>query len=146
SLIESNLGTLQVNLGWLALSYLAAVPSLITFATLVLIVGLLARNFREANSLATPVMLIPLASMMVGILEPQMTPGLLVTPVANTTLIIREVLTQRISVGAFVLAFVSSCAYAGLLLSAAARVFTNEQLVKPAWEPVSLSGFRAGLA
>jgi membrane protease YdiL (CAAX protease family) len=33
-----------------------------------------------------------------------------------------------------------------LLLSAAARVFTNEQLVNPAWEPVSLKGFRSGLA
>src|SRR6185503_16436584 len=107
--------------------------SLITFATLVLIIGLLARNFREANALATPVMLIPLASMMVGMLEPQMSPGLLVTPVANTTVIIREVLTHRVSAGAFVLAFISSCVYAGLLLSAAARVFTNEQLVNPSW-------------
>ena len=90
--MESGLARLKISVGALALSYLAAVPTLITFATLVLIVGLLARNFREANSLATPVMLIPLASMMVGMMEPAMTPGLLVTPVANTTIIIREAL------------------------------------------------------
>jgi membrane protease YdiL (CAAX protease family) len=121
------------------------VPTLITFATLVLIVGLVARNFREANSLATPVMMVPLASMLVAIAEPEMTPGLLVTPVANTTLIIREVLTGRITPGPFILAFISSTVYAGLLLSLAGRVFTNEQLVNPSWEQVSLIGLkRAG--
>src|SRR6185295_15181490 len=94
---EPELGNLKISIGALALSYLAAVPTLITFATLVLIVGLLARNFREANSLATPIMMIPLASMLVGVLEPKMSPGLLVTPVANTTIIIREVLTGRMT-------------------------------------------------
>ena len=142
SLMETQMGQLQIDLPALALTYLAAVPTLITFATLVLIVGLVARNFREANSLATPVMLIPLASMLVAIAEPDMSPGMLVTPVANTTLIIREVLTGRITMGPFVLAFISSTVYAGLLLSLAARVFTNEQLVNPAWEPVSMKGLR----
>src|SRR5439155_13273138 len=139
---ESELGRLQISLSGLLLTYLASVPSVITFPAMVLIVGLLARNFREANSLATPIMMIPLASMLVAIAEPVMTPGLLVTPVANTTLIIKEVLTGRITAGPFVLAFISSMIYAGLFLSMAARVFTNEQLVNPAWEPVSLKGLR----
>ncbi|HYO08859.1 MAG TPA: ABC transporter permease subunit/CPBP intramembrane protease [Tepidisphaeraceae bacterium] len=144
SLIEASMGNMTISLSALSLTYLAAVPTLITFSTMVLIVGLLARNFREANSLATPLMMIPLASMVVGIAEPEMSPGLLVTPVANTTIIIREVLTGRVSPGPFVLAFISSCAYAGLLLSVAARVFTNEQLVNPSWEPVSLKGLTPG--
>ena len=142
SFVETQMGRLQIDMTALALTYLAAVPTLITFATLVLIVGLVARNFREANSLATPVMMIPLASMLVAIAEPEMSPGLLVTPVANTTLIIREVLTGRITPGPFVMAFISSTVYAGLLLSLAARVFTNEQLVNPSWEPVSVKGLR----
>jgi sodium transport system permease protein len=144
SLIESGMGKMTISIPALALTYLAAVPTLITFSTLVLIVGLLARNFREANSLATPIMMIPLASMLVGIAEPEMSPGLLVTPVANTTLIIREALTGRITAGPFILAFISSTVYAGLFLSLAARVFTNEQLVNPSWEPVSLKGLRPG--
>jgi sodium transport system permease protein len=142
SLVETQMGRLQIDLPALALTYLAAVPTLITFTTLVLIVGLVARNFREANSLATPIMMIPLASMLIAIAEPEMSPGLLVTPVANTTLIIREVLTGRITLAPFALAFISSTVYAALLLSLAARVFTNEQLVNPAWEPVSLKGLR----
>lgn len=142
SLIESSMGTLTINLHAMALTYLAAVPTLITFTTLVLIIGLLARTFREANHLATPIMMIPLAAMLVGVAEPDMTPALLVTPVANTTLIIREALTGRVTPGPFVLAFISSTVYAGLLLSAAAKLFSNEQLVNPAWEPVSLKGLR----
>ena len=124
----------------LALTYLAAVPALILFSTVVLIVGLLARNFREANAFATPVMRLPLASLAAGIMEPKATPAILVTPIANTTVIIREVLTGRATAAAFVLAFASSAIYAGLMLSVAARLFSNEQLVNPAWEPLSFKG------
>jgi sodium transport system permease protein len=145
SLIEAQAGTMQISLPKLALTYAAAVPTLITFTTLVLIIGLIARNFREANHLATPVMMIPLASMLVAIAEPKMSPGLLVTPVANTTLIIKEVLTGRITPGPFVLATISSCVYAGLFLSLAARLFTNEQLVNPSWEPISIKGLRPAM-
>ena len=141
---DKAMGGLSINPTSLLLTYVAAVPTLITFTTMVLILGLMARNFREANALATPVMLIPLVSMIVAVAEPALSPGLLVTPVANTTLIIREVLTGRATVGPFVLAFASSCLFAGLLLSLAARVFTSEQLVNPAWEPLSLSGFKRG--
>jgi sodium transport system permease protein len=126
----------------LLLSYVASIPALIFFSALVLIVGLVARNFREANSYATPTMLLPLASMAVGIAEPAATPALLLTPVANTTVIIREVLTGRATFWAFALAFLSSCVYAGIVLSLAARVFRSEQLVNPSWEPLSLKGLR----
>src|SRR6185295_10036304 len=80
SLFEGPMGALTINMKALGLTYLAAVPTLITFTTLVLIVGLLARTFREANHFATPIMMIPLASMLIGIAEPDMTPALLVTP------------------------------------------------------------------
>jgi sodium transport system permease protein len=142
-LSEAKAGTVALSIDpkALALSYLAAVPTLIFFTALVLMVGLLARNLREANAYATPLMMVPIASMLVGIADPGTTPGLLVTPVANTTVIIRAVLTGHASVAAFALAFFSSGLYAGLVLSLAGRVFTNEQLVNPAWEPLSFRGF-----
>jgi sodium transport system permease protein len=126
----------------LLLSYVASIPALIFFSAIVLIVGLVAWNFREANSFATPTMLLPLGSMAVGIAEPAATPAILLTPVANTTVIIREVLTGRATFAAFALAFVSSCLYATIVLSFAARVFRSEQLVNPSWEPLSLKGLR----
>ena len=83
-------------------------------------------------------MLLPLASMAVGIAEPEATPAMLITPVANTTVIIREVLTGRATFGAFVLAFASSCVYAGLMLSLAARAVQQRAARQP--------GVGAGLA
>jgi sodium transport system permease protein len=126
----------------LALSYLAAVPTLIFFSALVLMVGMMARNIREANSYATPIMLLPVGSMLIQVANPRITPGLMVTPVANTTLIIQDVLTGHAHFGDFFLAMVSSFFFAGLVLSMAGRLFTNEQLVNPAWEPISFRGFR----
>jgi|GEM_PF-1355986 len=131
----------QIDPWALCLSYIAAVPTLIFFTALVLLAGLLARNLREANAYATPLMMVPISSMLVGIADPDTTPGLLVTPVANTTLIIRGILTGHASLGEFALAFCSSGLYAGLVLSLAGRLFTNEQLVNPAWEPLSFKGF-----
>ncbi len=113
-------------------------PSILFFTTIVLIVGLMARNFREANAFATPVMLIPLASIAVSLLEPKASAALLLTPVASTTVIIREVLTDQASWPSFLLAFGSSTVYTVMLLGVAARLFSNEQLVNPAWEPVTI--------
>jgi membrane protease YdiL (CAAX protease family) len=80
--------------------------------------------------------------MFVSITDPKATPGLLVTPTVNTTLVIRDVLAGQATPSAFLIAFVSSCLYAGLAISLAARLFTTEQLVNPAWEPLSVKGLR----
>jgi sodium transport system permease protein len=128
----------------LLLSYLAAVPTLIFFAAAALVVALFARNYREANSYVTPVMLVSMAPMFVSIAEPKASLGLLVTPVINTSIVIRDVLTGQANAGSFLLAFFASCLYAVLMLSLAARIFSSEALVNPAWEPLSLKGFRRG--
>lgn len=135
-------GTLAISFGALGLTYLAVLPGLILFSTLVMVVGLFARSFREANSYATPVMMIPLLSLIVSIGQPETTRGLLVTPVLNTAVVIRDVLTGHATAQAFLLAFVSNCVYAGLMLSLATRMFTSEQLVNPTWEALSFPGLR----
>lgn len=144
TLIQEGPVNLNISPAMLALSFVAAVPALVFFTAIVMIVGLVARNFREANAFATPVMLIPLGAMIVGMLEPPASAAMLITPVASTSVIIREVLTGRATAGQFVLAFVSSCLYAGLILSVAGRLFSSEQLVNPGWEPLSLKGLRRG--
>ncbi|HZZ42129.1 MAG TPA: ABC transporter permease subunit/CPBP intramembrane protease [Tepidisphaeraceae bacterium] len=133
-------GTLTISPSALGLAYLAAVPTLIFFSAIVLVVGLLARTYREASSMATPVMLLPVISMVVGLAEPKISAAILITPIVNTTVIIREALTGRVSIEAFAAAFAASCLYAGLLVSAAARLFSNEQLVNSNWEPLSIRG------
>jgi sodium transport system permease protein len=140
SLMASPGEQLSLSLGTLVVTFLAAIPAIVFFTSLVMIVGLLARTFKEANSYATPAMLLPLASLALSIADVKATPGLLITPIANTTLVMRDLLRGKGSFGAFALTLVSSLVYAGLLLSVAARLFSNEQLVNPAWEPLSTRG------
>ncbi len=128
----------------LLLAYLAAVPTIVFFAALVMLVGLFARNYREANSFATPVMLLSLIPVLISMGDPKATPALLVTPCVNTTLVIRDVLSGRGNVSDFAIAFGSSMVYAALMLSLAGRVFSSESLVNPSWEPLSLKGLRKG--
>ena len=135
---------LTINYSSLALAFLASVPALVFFTAMVLLVGLLARTFREANSYATPAMLLPIASLALTIADVQATPGLLVTPIANTTLVMRDILRNKFLAGQFTVASISSLVYAGLLLSIAARLFSNEQLVNPSWEPLSMKGLGRG--
>lgn len=142
SMTARTLGALTIDPGALALAYLAAVPTIIFFAAMAMVVGLAARNYREANAYATPIFLLPMVPMVVSIVEPKPTLGLLATPIVNTTLVVRDVLTGHPSAGAFLLAFASSCLFAGLMLSMAARLFSTEDLVNPAWEPLSLKGLR----
>ena len=137
-----DLGTMTISPSALALTYLASLPTLIFFTAMVMIVGLFARSFREANSYATPVMLLPMLALIVSIGDPPTTRPLLLTPIVNTALVIRDVLTGRGTVGAFLLAFGSSCVYATLMLSASARMFTSDRHVNPTWEPLSIRGLR----
>jgi membrane protease YdiL (CAAX protease family) len=86
-----------------------------------------------------------MAPMFVSLTEPKTTLSLLVTPMVNTTLIIRDVLTGHGTAQAFLIAFASSTLYAGLMLSLASRLFSTEDLVNTAWEPLSLKGLRQGM-
>ena len=87
SIVQADkLGSLSISPTGLLLTYIAAVPTLITFATTVLILGLIARTFREANALATPVMMIPMAAMVIAVAEPAISPGLMVNDISSTTL------------------------------------------------------------
>jgi sodium transport system permease protein len=140
STMSKPVDALSIDFAALGLCFLAALPALAFFTSMVLLVGLLARTFREANSYATPAMLLPIASLALTIADVQATPGLLVTPIANTTLVMRDILRDRFLPGQFLLASISSLVYAGLLMSIASRLFSNEQLVNPSWEPLSLKG------
>lgn len=134
-----------LDFGALALAYVAAVPTIVFVAALCLVVALFARNYKEANSYATPVFFLAMVPALMNLTEAKATPALLVTPAINSSLVIRDVLHGQISLQAFGLAFISSCLYAGLMLSVAARLFSSEDLVNPAWEPLSLKGLRRGV-
>jgi len=139
---KEQLGAVSINAPALALAFLATIPALVLFSAIVMWVGLVARTYREANSFAAPVMMLPMAAMAIGLADPASTQALMATPIANTTLIIRDILTSRVTLPNFLLAAGSNLLFATVVLSITARLFTNEQLVNPSWEPLSLKGFK----
>lgn len=136
------MGRVAISPASIALAYAAVVPTLALFSAIVMCVGLVARTYREANSFAMPVMMLPMAAMAIGIADPPTTKALLATPIANTTILLRDILTGRVTAANFALACCANLLLAAAVISIAARLFTNEQLVNPAWEPISLKGFR----
>jgi sodium transport system permease protein len=134
-------GTVAINPGAMALAFVATIPALVLFSAMVMCVGLVARNYREANSFAAPVMMIPMVAMAIGLVDPPTSNALLWTPVANTTVIIRDILTARLTIPNLVVASLANLLFAAVVVSISARLFTNEQLVNPSWEPLSLKGF-----
>lgn len=139
---RGQLGSVSINPSALALAFLATIPALVLFSAIVMCVGMIARTYREANSFAAPVMMLPMAAMAIGLADPASTNALMATPIANTTLIIRDILTSRVTLPFFTLAAASNLLFAAVVLSITARLFTNEQLVNPSWEPLSLKGFK----
>lgn len=139
---QEQLSSMALDAGKLVLAFLSAVPALVLFSAMVLCVGLIARTYREANSFAGPVMLLPMLAMVVAVIDPPATYGILMTPVANTTVVIRDILTDRITAVNFAVAAGANLLFAAVVLSVSARLFTNEQLVNPSWEPLSFKGLR----
>jgi sodium transport system permease protein len=68
-------GALSINPGALALTYLAAVPTIIFLAAATLCLALMARNYKEANASVSAVMMVALVPMIVSITEPKTTPA-----------------------------------------------------------------------
>src|SRR5438094_3772873 len=80
----------------LALAYLAAVPAVIFCAAAALVVGLFARNYREANAYGTPIFFLPMAPMLLSITEPKTSPGLAITPIVTTVIASRTCLPGHV--------------------------------------------------
>jgi sodium transport system permease protein len=133
-------GMIQIRPELVVAAFLTAIPTLVMFSAMMLLVGMIARTFREANSYTLPVMLLPMGSIAVGIIEPTTTAGLLVTPVLGATVVMRDVLMGVGRLDHAVLSGGASLVLAVIVLIASSRLFSNEQLVNPQWEPLSLRG------
>lgn len=106
-------------------------PLTLLFAGLLLAVSSFAANFKEAQVYCLPVYLVPmLALLFVALpgLEPE--GPLLVAPVINTALLIKELFLGHEGLEkAFVFVFLSTILYAVVAVAFAARVFAREEVL-----------------
>ncbi len=130
---------LPIDLPWssLAMTVVALVPASIFYAAVMLAVAALARSFKEAQNLLTPIYMVFMMPSMLAMLPwIKLTPLAALVPAVNIALLTREIITGNMQPLPVVLCIVSSVIYTGIALALAARIYSSERLLF-APEPLS---------
>jgi sodium transport system permease protein len=105
-------------------------PLSVFFSGALLALALFAKTFREAQSYVAPLMLLIVLPAATSFL-----PGVelnfktLFVPILNTSLVSKEILAGTYHWGFIALIFITSCAYAGIAMSYAVRLFNDEKVL-----------------
>jgi sodium transport system permease protein len=93
-------------------------------------VAALARSFKEAQNLLTPVYLICIMpAILAQVSTMELTYATALIPVGNIALLAREFITGRFSPGIVSLALLSTLFYAAIAINIAARIYNSERLL-----------------
>lgn len=116
----------------------AVVLTAMLLGGIMLVSAALARSFRDANNLLTPVLFIALTPAIFAILpRSSLTAKWAAVPIANCVLLMKGILTKDWALSAAFVVVISTAAYTALLLILAARIFSDERAL------FSLEGPRA---
>lgn len=122
----------------LALTLVAIVPAAALFAAVMVGVASLARSFKEAQNLLTPVYLVCIVPAMAGQLPGfELDYGTALIPAVNVSLLTRELIAGHLALGPTLLALAATSVYALIALAIAARIYDSERLLfvgdRPIW-------------
>ena len=122
--------SLQFPWSALPLTLLLLIPLTLLFAALLLAVSSFAANHKEAQIYCLPVYLIPVLGMMLSSMPGIELEGpLLLAPVLNTALLIKELFLNHGTTKQIAFVFFSTCFYAAGMVALAARVFAREEVL-----------------
>jgi sodium transport system permease protein len=125
-------GATAMQFPWSALpaTLLLLAPLTLLFSGLLIAVSCFASNNKEAQIYCLPVYLVPVVGMMVVMMPGIELEGpLLLAPVVNTALLIKEVFLGHGNAQQFVFVFLSTCLYAAGTVALAGRVFAREEVL-----------------
>lgn len=106
------------------------VPLAVLFSALLLAVCSFARSFKEAQNYIVPVMMAGLIPGVVGVLPGTRLEGpILIVPVANIVVLIRELFRDSYNYEAIVWVLLSTSLYAGAAVAVAAKLFGQEAVL-----------------
>jgi sodium transport system permease protein len=113
-----------------AATVLTVIPAAFFFGALMVAIGAMARSFKEAQNLMTPVYLLCLTpSLIATFADLRLSGMMLVVPGTNLTLLARDLMLARASLGNTVCVLGSTLFYGALALSFAARLYDSERLL-----------------
>ncbi|HTB63436.1 MAG TPA: ABC transporter permease [Opitutales bacterium] len=105
-------------------------PMTVLFASVLLAIGLFARNTKEANSYLQPLMMLIVFPAMLSLLPGfELNYHLAFIPVVNVSLLSKEILSGTFHWNYIAVVFGSSCAYAAVALTVAVRLFKRESVI-----------------
>jgi sodium transport system permease protein len=117
---------------WSALpaTLLLLVPLTLLFSALLIAVSCFAANNKEAQIYCLPIYLVPVVGMMVTMMPGIELEGpLLLAPVVNITLMIKELFLGHGGAQNYMFVFLSTCLYAAGAVALAGRVFAREEVL-----------------
>jgi sodium transport system permease protein len=113
-----------------AAALLVIPPAAFLFASVMVAIGALARSFKEAQTLLTPVYFLCMApSLLAALGDFQLTAVAAFIPGVGITLLARDVIAGHASVGVTVAVFASSVGYGAVALALACRLYDSERLL-----------------
>jgi sodium transport system permease protein len=113
-----------------AAALLVIPPAAFLFASVMVAIGALARSFKEAQTLLTPVYFMCMAPALLSALGDFELRGVApFIPGVGVTLLARDVIAGHASVGAIVAVFASSVGYGAAALALACRLYDSERLL-----------------
>jgi len=113
-----------------AAALLVIPPAAFLFASVMVAIGALARSFKEAQTLLTPVYFLCMApSLLAALGDFELTAAAAFIPGIGVTLLARDVIAGHASIGHIVAVFASSVAYGAAALALACRLYDSERLL-----------------
>ena len=110
--------------------FLMLLPVAVMFSALLLIVGLFAKSFREAQSYAGPLLLVAIMPTVVGMLPGvDLNASRAVVPLLNVSLVCKEMMAGAWHWNYILLIFGSACLYAAAALAATIWMFHREEVL-----------------
>lgn len=112
------------------LIFVSLVPLAFLISAVMMSVAVLARSFREGQSLLTPVLiLIVFPAAIATVPGTRLTTATQLMPIANFSLLFKELMVSQASIEAILVVLISTTIYAAIALVIAARMFQREDIV-----------------
>jgi sodium transport system permease protein len=125
-------GAAPVTIPWTraASTLIVVVPAAFLFASVMVAIGAMARSFKEAQTLLTPVYFLCFTpSLVAGLGDWDLSGPMAVVPGVNVTLLARDLVLGNATLGLTLVVVVSTLAFGALALTLAARLYDSERLL-----------------
>jgi sodium transport system permease protein len=113
-----------------ASTLIVVIPASFLFASVMVAIGAMARSFKEAQTLLTPVYFLCFTpSLIAGLGDWELRGAAALAPGVNVTLLARDLVLGKATFGTIFIVVASTLACGGLALSLAARLYDSERLL-----------------